>query len=186
LNILSALAKSSKRAIAVVIRGRPSDAVFSNFASEVTDIPHLRFLGRYNYPDGLSTIYADVHFAWAIDYYQCGQDSTRLLPDRIYEASLYGAVPMALNGIETGRWLSVRAAGAVLNEPLEKELSSFFRELNPLRYAQLAKQMEAIPREDLACEKADCRALVQALGAALVADTPRTLAQMRGDLRLEA
>jgi hypothetical protein len=30
--------------------------------------------------------------------------------------SLYGAVPMALNGVETGRWLSVRAAGVVLND----------------------------------------------------------------------
>ena len=127
-----------------------------------------------------------MHFAWAIDYYECGQNSTWLLPNRIYEASLYGAVPMALNGVETGRWLSVRAAGVVLNEPLEQELSSFFRELNPLRYAQLVKQMEAIPREDLACEKADCRALVQALRAPSVADTSRTLAQMGGNLRLGA
>ena len=186
LEMLSALAKSGKGAIEVVIRGRPSDAVFSNFASEVTDIPHLRFLGPYNYPDGLPTIYADVHFAWAIDYYECGQNSTWLLPNRIYGASLYGAVPMALNGVETGRWLAVRAAGVVLNEPLEQQLNSFFRELNRLRYAQLAKQIEAIPREDLAYEKADCRALVQALRAPSVADTSRMLAQMGGDLRLGA
>ena len=149
MELLSALAKTSKGAIEVIIRGRPSDAVFSNFASEVADIPHLRFLGPYNYPDGLPAIYADVHFAWAIDYYESGQNSSWLLPNRIYEASLYGAVPMALHGVETGRWLSDRAAGVILNEPLEKELSSFFRELNPVRYAQLAKQMEAIPREDL-------------------------------------
>jgi succinoglycan biosynthesis protein ExoL len=186
LELLSALAKSSKGAIEVIIRGRPSDAVFSNFASEVADIPHLRFLGPYHYPDGLPRIYADVHFAWAIDYYECGQNSTWLLPNRIYEASLYGAVPVALQGVETGRWLCDHAAGVVLNEPIEKELSSFFRDINPIRYAELAKQMEAIPREDLVYEKDDCRSLVQALTGAKAIDACRTPAEMGGGLRLGA
>jgi succinoglycan biosynthesis protein ExoL len=184
--VLSALAKSSKGAVEVVIRGRPSDAVFSRFAGEVAGVPHLSFLGPYNYPDGLPSIYADVHFAWAIDYYERGQNSTWLLPNRIYEATLFGVVPMALNGVETGRWLSDRAAGVVLNEPLETELSSFFRDLSPVRYTELAKRMEAIPREDLVYEKADCRALVQALRVRSVADTSRPPAHMGGDLRLGA
>jgi succinoglycan biosynthesis protein ExoL len=182
LEVLKAVARSSKGAIEVIVRGRPSNAVFSNFAGEVAEFPNLRFLGPYS-PEDLPAIYADVHFAWAIDYYESGQNSSWLLPNRIYEASLYGAVPVALHGVETGRWLSERAAGVVLDEPLERELSSFFRELTPIRYAELAKQMEAIPREDLAYEKADCRALVQALRAANASRTP---AQMGSDLRLRA
>ena len=52
------------------------------------------------------------------------------LPNRIYEGSLYGTVPIAPAGIETGRWLAKRGAGVILEEPVEQQLIDFFRYLD--------------------------------------------------------
>jgi hypothetical protein len=125
--------------------------------------PHVHYAGPYNSRADLPAIYGDVHFSWAIDYYEIGQNSTWLLPNRIYEGSLYGSVPIGLAEVETGRWLAKRDAGVVLNEPLEQQLIDFFRYLDNKTYSKLASQVEALPRTDLVNDQADCRALVEAL-----------------------
>ena len=163
LEILSALAKASSGAVEIVLRGRPSGAIFPNFPAEIVNLPDVCFAGPYRNPEDLPAIYGGVHFAWAIDYYESGQNSAWLLPNRIYEAGLYGAVPIALTDVETGRWLLQRGAGVVLNEPLEQQLLAFFHQLDPVRYGQLAKRMEALPRRDLVIDRNDCRMLVDAL-----------------------
>jgi hypothetical protein len=104
-----------------------------------------------------------VHFSWAIDYYESGQNSAWLLPNRVYEGSLYGAVPIVLAGVETGHWLAKRGAGVVLDEPIERELVDFFRRLDRDSYAILAQRVEALPRPALISNKSDCRELVDAL-----------------------
>src|SRR5208337_1803887 len=104
-----------------------------------------------------------VHFAWAIDYYEASQNSAWLLPNRIYEGSLGGAVPLALGEVETGRWLAARNAGVLLPDPPEDALRSFFSSLDAQRYARLASAAASIPRADLVDNTESCRALVQSL-----------------------
>ena len=165
LEILSTLAEASGGTIEIVLRGRPSESVFPNFSAEISRLPHVRFDGPYRNPEDLSTIYGDVHFAWAVDYYESDQNSMWLLPNRIYEASLCGAVPIALKHVETGRWLLQRGVGVVFDEPLDRQLVSFFHQLDPVRYSLLANSVEAVPRRDLVTDRTDCRALVEALHA---------------------
>ena len=163
LDILSSLAAAAGGAIEVVIRGRPSGASFPDFEAAVADRAYVRYAGPYRNPEDLPDIYGEVHFAWAIDYYEDGQNSAWLLPNRLYEASAYGAVPIALADVETGAWLAERAAGVVLNEPVRQQLADFFRRLDRDRYEDLESAVRALPRAALVSDRGDCRALVREL-----------------------
>jgi len=162
LDILNSLALAAQGSVEVIIRGRPSGAVFPDFDAALASRPHVRYAGPYN-PSELPSIYGDVHFTWAVDYYESGQNSAWLLPNRIYEGTFYGAVPIGLAEVETGAWLRQRAVGVVLNEPLEEQLSGFLRSLDQHIYAKLAGAVNALPRSDLVNGRTDCRDLVEAL-----------------------
>jgi succinoglycan biosynthesis protein ExoL len=148
--------------VEVVIRGRPSPAVFRNFAEIISGKTHVHYAGPFQ-PNDLSGIYGDVHFVWAIDYYESGQNSAWLLPNRIYEGCAYGGVPLALAGVETGAWLAKRSVGIVLDEPLKERLVKFFQTLNQRAYEKLAQAVDTVPRVELVSDRADCSDLVQAL-----------------------
>jgi hypothetical protein len=172
LEIVSALARAAGGAVEVIIRGRPSAATFSDFDAAVAALPHVRFAGPYRNPDELPMIHSEVHFIWAIDYYESGQNSAWLLPNRIYEGSLYGAVPIALAGVETGNWLTKHGVGVVLADPLEERLAEFFVRLDADGYSQFADRVAALPRTALVSNQADCRELVEALCRCGSADQP--------------
>lgn len=163
LDILSSVARAADGAVEIVIRGRPSGATFPDFEADIANLPHVRYAGPYRYPSDLPALYGDVHFVWAVDYYEDGQNSAWLLPNRIYEGSFYGAVPIGLAGVETEAWLNQRGVGVVLADPLEERLSEFFRSLDRDVYAKLAQAVSTLPRTDLVSDRTDCRDLVEAL-----------------------
>jgi succinoglycan biosynthesis protein ExoL len=163
LEILSSIARELDGRVEVVIRGRPSSAVFGDFNEAISGRTHVSYLGPYRNPTDLGEIYGDMHFVWAVDYYESGQNSAWLLPNRVYEGTFYGAVPIGLAGIETGSWLTEHAVGVVANEPLEARLIDFFRNLDEDGHANLAKAVAALPRGSLVADREDCRALVEAV-----------------------
>jgi succinoglycan biosynthesis protein ExoL len=163
LEILSSVARAAEGALEVVIRGRPSRAVFADFDADVANLPHTHYAGPYRNPDDLSAIYGDVHFSWAIDYYETGENSAWLLPNRIYEGCCYGAVPLAVEGVETGKWLSDRSAGVVCGEPVEHHLLAFIQTLKQAEYQDLAAQVDCLQHSDLVFTAADCGDLVRAM-----------------------
>ena len=161
--ILSRLARDLPGTVEIVMRGRPAPSIFPDFEAEARARPGITFEGAYRNPEDLSAIYGGVHFTWAIDYYEEGQNSAWLLPNRIYEGSLWGAVPLALAGVETGRWLSARHAGVRLPDPPDEALRSFFSGLDAAGYSHLAGAVARIPRAGLVDDAAACRRLVQSL-----------------------
>jgi succinoglycan biosynthesis protein ExoL len=163
LEILSSVARAAEGALEVVIRGQPSRAVFVDFEADVANRPHVQYAGPYRNPDELSAIYGEVHFSWAIDYYERGKNSAWLLPNRIYEGCCYGAVPLAVDGVETSRWLTDRGVGVVCDEPIEHYLLAFAKSLTQARYLDLAAQVDRLQRSDLVFTTADCGDLVRAL-----------------------
>src|SRR5262245_46657929 len=163
LAILSSLARAADGGLDIVIRGRPSAAIFHDFKAAIMDLPHVHFAGPYRNPAELAAVYGDVHFTWAVDYYNSGQNSSWLLPNRIYEGSLYGSVPITSAAVETGRWLTKRGIGVVLDEPLEPKLTDFFRRLDHGSYFKLVQTVEALPRSELVSSRSECRELVEAL-----------------------
>ncbi len=161
--ILSRLARELPGTVEIVLRGQPAPSIFPDLEAEAARTPGLTFAGAYRNPEDLSAIYGGVHFAWAADYYEESQNSAWLLPNRIYEGSLWGAVPIALAGVETGRWLAARHSGVLLPDPPQEALRSFFSTLTPDAYTRLAAATAGIPHTDLVDDSASCRALVQSL-----------------------
>jgi hypothetical protein len=161
LAFLSGLARRRPDLVDVTIHGKPAYGEFDDFAAQVSALPNLRFGGAYAAED-LPRLYGQTHFAWAIDYMEEGLNSAWLLPNRIYEASRFGAAPIALRGVQTGRFLAQHGIGLQLADP--SELEDVLERLTPADYHKLRRDLGAVPPEAFVAREADCRALVQAIG----------------------
>ncbi|MEP6870001.1 MAG: hypothetical protein ABJA20_15975 [Novosphingobium sp.] len=162
LAILRQLADQGQGRIRILICGKPSDAEFPDFPAQVAH-PHIRYLGPYTAAD-LPGLYAQCHFAWAIDYFEEGLNSTWLLPNRMYESAAFGTVPIALDSVETGHWLAVHGAGLLLSGPdVAAGVLARIDALDPGTYAELRAAVETISRAELICDVQECRALVAEL-----------------------
>lgn len=157
--MLQTLAAQSEGRIEVLIAGRPSPAEFADFARDVAAAPGVRFVGAYTAAD-LPALYDAVDFAWAIDYFEEGENSTWLLPNRLYEASAHGAVPIALAGVETGAWLHRHGAGLIVTDP-QAEIATRLRALTADDHAALRATVLAIPPADLIADQDDAAALAR-------------------------
>jgi hypothetical protein len=163
LDILARLVRRFSGNVEVIIRGRPARDAIPDFDAIIAATPGLHFLGPYDRATDLAAIYADVHFVWTIDYYEAGANSTWLLPNRLYEGGVYGAVPIALRGVETGQWLIRQEAGICLDEPLSDSLAAFVANLDPDGYVAARAAMQRIPQDAFICDTAACHDLMGAL-----------------------
>lgn len=163
LMILSDLAQKNAGKIEVIIRGRPAYDQLPDFDKIVSQIAGLSFVGAYKNPDDLAMIYQDVHFTWAIDMFEEGQNSSWLLPNRLYEGGLFHAVPLALATVETGKYLKRLGIGVTLDEPLAGSLQKFFDALTLADYRILEAQSAQINEAQWLDNKDNCVALVELL-----------------------
>lgn len=172
-DILSRLAEQMQGRVEIVIRGRVSPKEFPDFAAMVAKAPHVTFHGTYRNPEDLAAIYREVHFAWAIDFFEEGLNSEWLLPNRLYEASLHGAVPIALARTQTGRFLAARGLGLLLAQADPQTLAEQLSALHADAYARLHDNLTAVERRQWITTRPDCEALVRQL-AMLSSRRPRT------------
>lgn len=160
--ILSAAARDAGGSLQIRIAGRPSPKEFPDFETLLAQSPHVTFTGAYRF-DELPALYGDVHFSWAVDFFEQGLNSTWLLPNRVYESSFFGAVPLAVGGVETARWLAERKIGAILEGDPEAALRNFLGTLTEERYRELAEAVQRVPLTDLVDGKESCQRLLEAL-----------------------
>lgn len=172
LAMLEALVRALPGLVEVDIRGRVAASAIPDFDAVVARSPGMRFGGAYDRRHDLPAMYGGVHFCWAIDYFEAGANSDWLLPNRLYEGTLHGAVPIALAAVETGRWLAACQAGIRLGDEPETELRSLFANLDGARYATLAAAIDAIPRDRLVMDEAAALRLAAALTAAAPGAVP--------------
>jgi succinoglycan biosynthesis protein ExoL len=161
LAILRALTQQCAGEIEVLIAGIPSYTEFDDFDRDVADTPGVRFVGRYAAGD-LPRLYGDVDFAWAIDYFEEGQNSRWLLPNRLYESLSFGAVPIALSTVETGRWCTEHGVGVLVEDPAA-ELPRLLARLSQSALTQLRAAAATLPRSLVVADAAACRALTSAV-----------------------
>ena len=165
LDALCDLAARRPDLVEVRIAGRPAYTEFRDFDAQVARSRGVSFTGPYAASD-LPQLYGGVHFCWAIDFMEEGGNSAFLLPNRLYEGSRHGAVPIALNAVETGRYLAERGFGLPLADL--GELEGVLEGLTAQDYARLRRQVESQPDAALAAGRAECRALVRALAGGLI------------------
>ncbi len=163
LHLLAGLVRSLPGLVEVTIRGRVARNVLPDFDEVVAATPGLTFDGPYNRASDLPELYTAPHFFWAMDFYEAGGNSDWLLPNRLYEGGLYGAVPLALRGVETGRWLAARGGGILLDEELEVSLRHFFSSLDSDAFEAAQQAMARIPVQAFLHDRADCASLATRL-----------------------
>ena len=159
-NFLAELASHSEGEIEVLISGKPSSAEFPDFVESVEAAPNMQYTGPYQYND-LIGLYGQCHFAWAIDWFEEGFNSSWLLPNRIYESLAHGTVPIALASVEAGRWLRSRGVGLVVDSA--DQARSALTAIQRSDYEIWVQQLDRLPREDVVADDRDCVRLVDTI-----------------------
>ncbi|KKB75816.1 hypothetical protein VW35_18780 [Devosia soli] len=157
---LDAVSRTLAGEVEVVLRGRPALVEFEDFYGTTNAASHLSYAGTYRYPDDLAAIYSDVHFVWAIDFFEEGQNSSWLLPNRLYEGCLNGAIPIALAGTETAAFIERLGIGVVIPDIAEKTLLELFSSMTPELVREHAIKVGAQDKRRFRCDAAECVALV--------------------------
>jgi succinoglycan biosynthesis protein ExoL len=169
LDILTELATRRPDLLEVSIFGRPAYSEFTDFDAQVSAAPNVTFGGSYAAND-LGRLYGKVDFSWAIDFMEEGLNSSWLLPNRIYESSRFGVIPIALRGGETGRFLEAHGYGVTLDSVTD--LECVLDRMTSATHAALAARQACVPLSDFIADRSDCRSLVEALGSARDRNAP--------------
>lgn len=165
LELLSKLVAAQRGQLEVIIRGKVAHDQFADFEATVAAKPGLRYEGPYRYPEDLESIYREAHFSWCIDWFEAGENSAWLLPNRLYEGGLFATVPLALASVETGRLLRRLGIGVLLPDEPYHALHAFFRSLTAERYATLEAAAAFAPRPHFVHDEPACTELVTQLAA---------------------
>lgn len=173
LDALAAFAHAMEGRAEIILRGRPALTEFADFEGIVARAPHLRFEGAYGVQD-LADIYSQVHFVWAIDFFEEGGNSKWLLPNRIYEGCLNGAIPIALEGTETANALRALGIGIVIPDVETHTLVERVGALDDETVRRLAGAIAATDRRHFAIEGPECHDLVEKLARLRADSAPLT------------
>lgn len=174
LEVLDQLTRAEPGRFRVILRGRPAMDVMTDFLEVVEANPDLAFLGPYDWPGDLPGIYSEVDVAWLIDRYQAGQNSDWLLPNRLYEGCLNGAVPVVLEGTEVARRVAAWSCGIAVDAPEPDAVAAALSGLDPARLAVLRAAVAALPPTALEMDEAECRRLTAVIGRGFEAPAPAT------------
>ncbi len=161
--LLRDLVRAYPDRIRVDLRGRPALDQIPDFHDIVAATPGMHYEGPYKHPDDLESIYSAVHFVWAIDLYEEGQNSSWLLPNRIYASGAYRRPSLVQAGVETARFAGARGIGVPLSRPMEDSIKEFFATLTPEKYTHLAQAMVCVRLSDFVAAREDAVEFVAAL-----------------------
>ncbi len=165
---LDRLTRAAPGRYRVVLRGKPARDAIPTFDATVAANPDLCFEGAYRNPEDLPEIYGAVHLAWLVDRFDAGANSDWLLPNRLYEGCLHGAVPVALRGTETAAWLGREGIGITV--PSDQDaVADTLAGLTPDAVIDNQRAVRAVPESRWIATRDDCRALVAALQTAKAA-----------------
>jgi succinoglycan biosynthesis protein ExoL len=178
LELLAAFSRRAQGRFEVVLGGRPALSEFPDFHGFVESEPYLSFRGPYRNPEDMAAIYGAVHFSWAIDFFEEGQNSTWLLPNRLYEGCRFGAVPISMRDTETARFLERRKIGVRLLEPTVAAVEAALGDMNETRFEALQAGVLGQNPKTWSCDRSDCLALVERLGRLTAAPGPVPVAAL--------
>jgi hypothetical protein len=163
LNILSEFALKMQGAVEIIMRGKPAYEILTDFDEIVAKNPYMKYLGAYKAPQDLFDIYSEVHYTWAIDFYEEGQNSKWLLPNRLYEGCLYQSIPIVQKGTQTEEYLTQLGIGVALDNVSSEDLGRFFLNLDAKEYTNQQSKLMSIDPKQFVANKEDCIKLLRDL-----------------------
>lgn len=135
----------------------------AQFRAALARQPNMVYDGEYANPQALPALYSGVDFAWALDLENTADNSRWLLPNRFYEAGLFGVPCLAVRGFEFGAMVERMRVGWTFGEPLEESLVEFFETLTAADYLQKRRRLAALPTGVFVADE-DAAALCRILG----------------------
>lgn len=174
LDTLDELTRNAPGHFRIKLRGRPALDQLPDFHERVAANPDLEFGGPYTAPDDLDEIYDAVDLAWLIDRYEAGENSDWLLPNRLYEGCLHGAVPVVLSGTEVARRTETLGIGVQVAEPSSASVAQALTDLSNADLQTLRQAVATKPRSTWEAGHAECRALVSWLADLPTLGAPRS------------
>ncbi len=134
----------------------------AQFREALARQPNMVYDGEYANPRDLPTLYGGVDFVWALDLENTADNSRWLLPNRFYEAGLFGVPCLAVRGFEFGDRVERMRVGWSFGEPLEDSLVQFFETLTAADYLHKRRRLAAMPTSAFVAD-ADAAALCRIL-----------------------
>jgi succinoglycan biosynthesis protein ExoL len=168
LELLSKFSRVMNGRVEIVLRGRPAYAELPNFDSFIEAEPYMSYLGPYRNPDDLAAIYGQVHFAWAVDFFEEGLNSQWLLPNRLYEGCFHGCLPIAVEGTETARFMEQLKIGFLLKDGSVSALENLISSIDAERFARASAQLSSISPSAWTHTQSDCEALANRISKAIL------------------
>ncbi|MCX7888422.1 MAG: glycosyl transferase [Rhodobacteraceae bacterium] len=165
LEALAGLTRRFPGRFRVILAGRPALDVLPGFHETLARCPDLAFNGPYRSPEDLPRLYGGCDLAWLVDRYEAGGNSEWLLPNRLYEGCLHGAVPVALAGTECARRLDALGIGLRLAELAPAEMDRALAGLDRAAIDRLAGDVAAVDRRQWHCDGGDAAAFLRAIMA---------------------
>jgi succinoglycan biosynthesis protein ExoL len=148
LRMLAHIADAAGDRVAIRIHGRPSleDLTVEEIEAACRGRSNMVYAGPYRSPADLPLVYGPVHFSWCIDLLDAGSNSDWLIPNRIYEGCLMGAVALARKGTATARKVDEEGLGWSLPDPLDAAVGDFIASLDAASYLAARERIAAMDR----------------------------------------
>lgn len=147
--------------VRIAFHGNVHTHVLPNFEERISRHPTIAYHGPYTYPDGLD-VYRGLDFVWAQDLWQRGANSDWLLPNRIYEASYFGCLSIAVAGTQTAKVVKDRGLGYVIDAPTAEALAALVETLDADEVRQRRNALLARPAEDFVSTPSDVEGMIDA------------------------
>ncbi|CAM6054512.1 unnamed protein product [Sphagnum tenellum] len=157
LHILAALATRFPGRVEIVARGRPDRNLIPDFDAVVEATEGMTYHGPYDRATELAAIYNDVHFAWMLDFFEGSNNRGEwCLVNRMYEAGSNGSVLLGLRQTESGRWLTDKGVGIIIDTPLAKSLDQIIENMTPDSYLAAREAIRRLPMHNFVCYHKEC------------------------------
>jgi hypothetical protein len=142
------------------LHGVPDQNYIPDFNARISGRQRIEYFGRFNYPVDLAAIYGGVDFVWLPDFSAVGGNSEWLLPNRLYEACAFGAVPISVEGTETANWLARHKIGIRLKGDVGPALDELFADMTAAHFTALKAAVCTLPRDLFEASAAEVHDLV--------------------------
>lgn len=145
---LREIARALPDEIEIKIRGVPY-GIFNaeRFLADLRNLPNVVFRGSYRNPEDLSSMYSEIDMVWAIDCNDPAGNSKWLLPNSVYEAAYFGVPSIALEGSGVGEYVSTRAIGWCISEPLEESFIALIGRLASGEHQRVSARLRQLGSE---------------------------------------
>jgi hypothetical protein len=142
------------------LHGVPDQNYIPDFNARISGRQRIEYFGRFNYPVDLAAIYGGVDFVWLPDFSAVGGNSEWLLPNRLYEACAFGAVPISGEGTETAKGLARHKIGIRLKGDVGPALDELFADMTAAHFTALKAAVCTLPRDWFEASAAEVHDLV--------------------------